>query len=50
MYGTYWCALSTAYFAGVNSALTEKSRITAKKKNRNASAKRIAFHLYPNPA
>ena len=24
VHGTHWCALSTAYFAGVNTALTDK--------------------------
>ena len=36
---THWCALSTTYFAGVNSALIEKLKITAQKKKKEKKKK-----------
>ena len=52
----HWCALSLAYFAGVNSALTDKvkkknvesQKRKKEKKKKRGKCKRHHFHLYPN--
>ena len=51
----HWYALSLAYFAGVNNALTnkvkkKKCRVSKKKKRQKKGGKRRRqhFHLYPN--